>query len=74
LNAMIVDAFKIVIWIIEYYGLQNQVLDHLDHPLDKKEEAVMVTPRKPYLMHFDDRFVTKTGLQNKVLQCTEDAE
>lgn len=76
---MIVDAFKIVVWIIERYSLEDKVLSHLisgrqivtgDIEIYTKEEAVMVEPKKMYLMHFDEPFQTSEDLKNKMIECT----
>lgn len=69
---MLVDVFKIVVWLIERYNLHEQVKEHLSGVGKTEEEAVMVQPKKPYLIHFDKPVITSEELIDKIIVCTEE--
>lgn len=76
---MIFDVAKFVIWLIDRYDLHEQVLSHIadsgevpvltDAELLPQDEPVQVQPKKPYLMHFEEEFVTGEDLKDKMIEC-----
>lgn len=68
---MIFDAFKLVIWLIERYDLQDKVRDRLDeHTGSPEAEAVRVDTYKPYVITFREEFLTKDQLVNEIVDAT----
>jgi len=77
---MIFDVAKFVIWLIERYDLHQEVLNYVadsgEVPVlnenDKmyREKPVQVQPGKPYLMHFDQEFITEKELRSKIIECS----
>ena len=71
---MLVDVFKIVVWLVERYDLHEQVKEHFTDMKKEEMEAVMVEPKKPYLIHFNEPFQTSADLKNKMIECTNLSE
>ena len=67
---MIVDAFKIAVWIIERYDLQEQIINHINTETSE-EEAVMIEPYTNYIMHFEKPFITQQELLDKFVSATQ---
>lgn len=70
---MIVDAFKIAVWLIERYQLQEQIINHIN--TDKhEEEAVMIDPYTRYVVRFEKPYVTGQELLDKFVSATQPNE
>jgi hypothetical protein len=68
---MIFDVFKLVVWLIERYNLQDKVVDNFSDYTSNEPEAIMVEPHKPYLMHFDEPAISQEDLMDKMIECTQ---
>ena len=70
---MIVDAFKIAVWIIERYDLHKDIAQYLDVEkleIISKEEPVIVEKHKPYVITFNKGVVTADEIKDKIIKST----
>lgn len=67
---MIIDAFKIAVWLIERYQLQEQIINHINTEKNR-DEAVMIEPYTNYIIHFEKPFITRQELLDKIVSATQ---
>lgn len=67
---MIVDAFKIAVWLIERYDLQEQIINHINTEKNT-DEALMIDPYTRYIVSFEKPYVTEQELLDKFVSATQ---
>jgi len=70
---MIIDAFKIAVWLIERYQLQEQIINHINTEKNR-DEAVMIEPYTNYIVNFEKPYVTEQDLLDKFVSATQPNE